>query len=559
MASMDCLAKWEVQGDDCSWSSLTDEDAVVLEKAFVLDPKARFVAKLGPWRNKYEVDLALMLQINPKTKKSRSLRRAAEVVGVEAAKEPTASDPPPGGPMLSCSSEKAKDSELSASWEDSETCPATLQQIQILLDQGWADIGSEEADTINKNQSFGNTSFRVKSRKQTYEIDLVGLTQTNVATGKLRQLRWIDLAVDDDGSKSSDSSPKDEDDCDNVSARQVYVPEDVVRQQKALGAQSLRGKASLDLLTHLDPHSRKCFEFLLKNERRLCGEWAAFYHSYSFAALLYEVHAAVGAVLFRFRSQYATLPRILEHDFKETPNAQKLIEKFRSKFAKAQLDHHPEYRAVGLSTMCSLVATGPEASPPSVFTAGYSCTDLSFRSVLENLLESCYVPKKQIQRLARDIIELSEKHGLDVSQFGGKRCKSGKAGHLLQILIRRDLVDELAYAAVPYGHVDQTRQPLSKFMNSNSAFTVGQARVVAHPQTFMQATAVRLHVISADPTFHSNRMAFQDELTKLLDVILREPKLRKRAAEGIYGGRLPDWWTTEDQREVRAKMREEKK
>ena len=69
--------------------------------------------------------------------------------------------------------------------------------------------------------------------------------------------------------------------------------------------------------------ARKCFAQFEANEARLCGEWAVFYHScaqlwyfaqacqasfeifarYSFAALIYEVHAAVGSVLFRFRSQ----------------------------------------------------------------------------------------------------------------------------------------------------------------------------------------------------------------------------------------------------------------
>ena len=70
---------------------------------------------------------------------------------------------------------------------------------------------------------------------------------------------------------------------------------------------------------------QKCFSQFEANEARLCGEWAVFYHScaqlcyfaqacqvrsdleafarYSFAALIYEVHAAVGSVLFRFRSQ----------------------------------------------------------------------------------------------------------------------------------------------------------------------------------------------------------------------------------------------------------------
>ena len=101
---------------------------------------------------------------------------------------------------------------------------------------------------------------------------------------------------------------------------------------------------------------QKCFAQFEANEARLCGEWAVFYHScarvefgfgmsgltareldierfqclqcqilwgflldmlaiatwpmsssrYSFAALIYEVHAAVGSVLFRFRSQHSS-------------------------------------------------------------------------------------------------------------------------------------------------------------------------------------------------------------------------------------------------------------
>ena len=43
-------------------------------------------------------------------------------------------------------------------------------------------------------------------------------------------------------------------------------------------------------------------------------QWIYSLQRYSFAALIYEVHAAVGSVLFRFRSQYATLPRILVSD-----------------------------------------------------------------------------------------------------------------------------------------------------------------------------------------------------------------------------------------------------
>ena len=69
---------------------------------------------------------------------------------------------------------------------------------------------------------------------------------------------------------------------------------------------------------------------------------------------------------------------------------------------------------------------------------GYSCKDLSFRSVSgplkgsetatqvrENLRESCYVPRAKVRKLADEIIAMSEKHGLDVSQFGGKAPRFG--------------------------------------------------------------------------------------------------------------------------------------
>lgn len=39
----------------------------------------------------------------------------------------------------------------------------------------------------------------------------------------------------------------------------------------------------------------------------------------------------------------------------------------------------------------------------------------------------------QVKALATAIVKLSEKHGLDVSQFGGGHCKSAQPGHLLQV------------------------------------------------------------------------------------------------------------------------------
>lgn len=69
---------------------------------------------------------------------------------------------------------------------------------------------------------------------------------------------------------------------------------------------------------------------MVKNEQRLCGEWAVFYHSYSHAALLYEVMAAVAAVIFRFKSTFASLPRLQMITFKKLRGASELMAKIKN-------------------------------------------------------------------------------------------------------------------------------------------------------------------------------------------------------------------------------------
>lgn len=418
-------------------------------------------------------------------------------------------------------------------------------KVQILIEGKWRDCDAEDNRVMCEHLARGQMSFTLEARGHSYVVDFQDSTkgvQMNSATQKTRQLRIIesdegnDLGLDSDRQGGQDQVPS-----------QEVAP---AALQVSHGPQSKRGGATQAPFGVLDkhPHAQDCFETFRKNEERLCGEFAVFYHSYSFAALIYEVHAAVGSVLFRFRSQYSSLPRILVRDFDDIPDASTLMRRFGEDFARDKRDHHPEFRKVGISVMCSLMSTGPEACIPMVFIAGYSCKDLSFRGVLENLLRSCYVPNGEIKGLADQIIALSEHHGLDVSQFGGARCASGKAGHLLQIFVKRKLVDHLAYAALPYGPIDEARMPLSGWMNSNESFAVGQARIVAHPKYFMQANHIRMYVASADPTFHANRRAFQEDLTGLLNGILGAPELRHAAATGIYGGALPPWWTDEDQR-----------
>lgn len=277
----------------------------------------------------------------------------------------------------------------------------------------------------------------------------------------------------------------------------------------------------------------------------MCEEWAFFYHSYSTSALIYEVQAAIAAVLFGFRSHNGVLPRILVEEFARFPDVSALQRSFQGvpEGSDKYHDGKEEYMSVGLSAMCSLLAYGPEASPIADFCKGYRDSwDPDLDDVLEKVLRKCCVPEANIKKLIKDIIALSEKHGLDVSSFNGKECQSQQPGHLLQICIRRDIVDKLTYAALPFGHPDKARQPMSRFMGSNSSFDYGQARVLARPEYFMEPDAVRLHTVSADPKFHGSREEFQTELTKLLSVILGDVSSQESAAKGIYGKTLPEGW-----------------
>jgi len=175
------------------------------------------------------------------------------------------------------------------------------------------------------------------------------------------------------------------------------------------------------------------------------------------------------------------------------------------------------------------------------------------KGVLEKLLGNCGVPKGKVNSLSKDIINLALKHGLDTSGIpGGKTCKSGRSGHMLQIFLRRELCDQFVYPAFPFGVPDEARNlPLSKYL-AEEAPIQGQVRITFNPDVFLRAIYARLFTYSADPTYHANRPAFIKELVGLLEPILGDEKLRTKAATGIFGGKPPEWWTPEDQSELAA-------
>lgn len=316
-----------------------------------------------------------------------------------------------------------------------------------------------------------------------------------------------------------------------------------------MGEQSLRKqKRDYGPAVSKDKHGKWCFDEMLKNEKEFCGEWVVFYHSYSCAAILYEIQAAVASVLFRFKAEYAGLPRILSHGFKHIPNAKRMLEEFPK--WKDQ-DHNPAFKAVGLCGTSALLAPDSEAPAKSVFLMGYSVGNL--KGVMEKLLGSCGVPKGQVNALAKNILEAAAKHGLDTCGIpNGKKCKSGRSGHMLQIFLRRELVDEYVYPAFAYGVPDKKRdKPFSKYLEGDGAIQ-GQVRITFSPDIFLRAQYARMFTYSADQTYHENRPEFMADLVGLLEPILKDEKVRTKAATGIFGGKPPDWWTAEDQSDLAA-------
>eukprot|EP00658_Telonema_sp_P-2_P072319 TRINITY_DN61474_c0_g1_i1.p1 TRINITY_DN61474_c0_g1~~TRINITY_DN61474_c0_g1_i1.p1 ORF type:complete len:497 (+),score=126.85 TRINITY_DN61474_c0_g1_i1:144-1634(+) len=446
---------------------------------------------------KYQVNFSKMLQTNKQSSKSRSMRR-----GDGTSVTPT--------PAKKGAKKNSKNAVAWQWWEKEEMT--------------WQHFADEDAGLLEAAYKSGSPIFVTKNLSfnkgydSEYIFDFIVMAQMNNESGTSRKIARkgsgaageADSDDDDDGygsaltaiysSKAKASGDKF---CVDISSK---VSASLASKQKKVGAQSLRGGMKKDYgpAVSKDKHGSKCFDRILELEADFSGEWAVFYHSYSVAALLYEVQAAVAAVLFRFKSEFASLPRLLWGPFEHIPTAARMLEEFPK---WKDRDHNKAFRGVGLCGVSSLLAHDSEAPPKSVFLMGYSVGPLT--GLLERLLQACGVPASQVTKLTKQIVDIAGNHGLDCKAFGGKSCKSGRSGHYLQMFIRRDLVDKYVYPAFPFGVPDKSRMKpsLSKYLEQDTQIT-GQIRITANPDIFLRATCVRMFVYSADPSYHAKRPEF---------------------------------------------------
>jgi len=532
--------RWSWQDDDEEWHLFKVADARLLEMKYLSKgPKSTMTTTMfsfaKEYKTKYKIDFGKMIQINTDSKNRRPIIRGAPGESVKKKKTKSNSWQWWHAEMKRWESYAPDDRKLLDSAFNCEshifmtrdfTFNKGYDSLYIIDFKVMAQVNSDSGTSrkIRRSSAGGNAVPEEPAEDKGYADALVGITSGKAYVGSA------------DGPTAPKFKPT--------------IPSKIVAKQNALGSQSKRGGQDINYgpAVSKDEHANWCFNKMLDNEEEFAGEWTVFYHSYSSAALLYEVQAAVAAVLFRFKSQFASLPRLLWKPFGHIPNAARMLEEWPT---WPDRDHNPSFRGVGLCATSSLLADDSEAPPKSVFLMGYSVGSVS--GILDRLLKSCGVPTHKVKSLAAKIVTLSKKHGLDGCAHGFSPCKSGRAGHLLQIFIRRELCDRYVYPAFPYGKPDKSRdKPLSKYLQRNVKIK-GQVRITANPDIFLRATCVRMFVFSADPSFHAKRRDFQEELTDALNPILKDAKVRTKAAKGIFGGKLPAWWSAEDQGDA-AKM-----
>ena len=296
-----------------------------------------------------------------------------------------------------------------------------------------------------------------------------------------------------------------------------------------------------------------CFRTMIEREQELHREWVSFYHSYNYAALLYEVQAEVARALFDLPDDSAPLMRLLKAPFRKRPTLAVLRADFAS---MAGQDHSPEFRALAICASLSLFGANTEAPPLSCFSVGYGGGDPpNYRTMLRSLLstlmsQSSSSEDASIEGLVDTLVEIGRRYHLPVMPYERQSSRhhdqharsSTLTGHMLQIFIRRSRAAELAYPSLPMGVPDgagllpavDTRTPMS-----------GQARVFVHPDEYLHGKDTKVFHYCARPELCSSivdgggltRGALISELRKALAPVFGDASKQARALKAV--GRAP--------------------
>lgn len=212
-------------------------------------------------------------------------------------------------------------------------------------------------------------------------------------------------------------------------------------------------------------------------------------------------------------------------------------------------DHNSKFRELAISANLSLFAAGTEAPPLSTFSTGYSCVDLKFKELLELLLRVCGLSVGDAEDVSDAIVTLGTECGLPCHHYGGSGAygaPTSGSGHMLQIFIHKDYVDDLAYICKPFGVPVEGAGPVSTFLGGVDVTSSAdphncQARIFMHPDVFMDSSKARVFHYCAVPELCSmadhegSRGRLVRSLDRLLEPLFTNSKAFARTFEGIEG------------------------
>ncbi|GAB5363522.1 hypothetical protein AAMO2058_000890400 [Amorphochlora amoebiformis] len=327
------------------------------------------------------------------------------------------------------------------------------------------------------------------------------------------------------------------------------VNKKLVQEQVKRGPQSERGHNIKP-----GPCLAKVAEKILSKEKKHCGEFAVFYHSYSGAWILYELHTAIANVVLGVKNNQP-LPRLLMKPYNTIPNAHYLRHLHQTVFSRT--DHNPQFRQAAICATSNFILTDSEATPNSVFSNGYHVGPIStiLKSVLKSTKLECLY--EQLIGLCIHYGETNcfSYHGLSntpVSTYkkfeNALKIKpeikkvvtpSSQKGRLLQIFIRRDICKHFLYTSEAMGKPCPQRKCVDKFINQNGRI-VGQVRICVNPRVFSRQDLVKIYTYGANENTNKFRDSFQRDLQRLVRSVLSDEKkvkaTRKAILSQISGG-----------------------
>ena len=281
-------------------------------------------------------------------------------------------------------------------------------------------------------------------------------------------------------------------------------------------------------------HTAVCLQTMIENEQRRYNDSYCFYHSYSVAHLDYELNALIATIVYDLDLTVYEDSRSYNLDFVFPPIPRvsfkpftviKSIEELSDFCTGYKNNNDPNYQAVGLSVSTSIFSTSSPAPPVALFRRGYSALSVNFDALMTGLLKECGFDSKMTNKIISVLKTTAAKYDMPVGCSGFGDTGSARAtGHMLQIFINKEIVDQYAYPSQCLGYRDG-KATMSEVLRSGK--TNGQARIYISPDLFRSPEYSRPYYYCADLTFSMNRDRFVKDVKRQLSDLFLDEEVRK--------------------------------